>query len=67
MSKWKNEVQKELLKNLVDQLYKLEEENENLRAQKNTSGSTTQAGNVATFPNEIDRIKQKVFGDVDER
>lgn len=68
MSDWKNVVQKELVKNLIDQLYKLEAENEQLR--KNGGGNTSAAVNRTHIDEEEEmrRIKLKVFGpDEEER
>lgn len=68
MSDWKNTIQKELVKNLIDQLYKLEAENEQLK--KSNGGNTSAAANSTHIDEEEEmrRIKLKVFGpDEEER
>lgn len=66
MADWKSNVQRDLLKNLVDELYKLEAENEELKKQNQPQGTNT--GGTSTRhidADEVEQIKRKIFGDVD--
>ena len=68
MRTWKDGLQKEILKNLIDQLDRLEAENERLRFQNNVSGanvSTNDEGVETSLDDEVEKIKNRVFGSDD--
>ena len=68
MPTWKNSMQKEIIKSLIDQLDRLEAENEQLK--KSNTGNTSNVADNNTYINDEEKvrsIKLKVFGpDLDE-
>lgn len=65
---WKDRIQLNLVKDLLDELNRLEDENEKLRQNKNgTENCSSGNSDRASEAEDVRRIKLRIFGEDEER